>query len=139
MSFCILSDMECSYSWMMVGYMLLFPPSIAFAIPAIDTGIGVVPPGPEESVQDIAVLTKDTLANLPSNFTICSSISTDAFTTGLSPFLMTRESGEPWITFSIWPPNKGSTKQRIQTKVVINLSTENALNAVFCRWMSKAA
>ena len=139
MSLCILSDMECSYSWMMVGYMLLFPPSIAFAIPAIDTGIGVVPPGPEESVQDIAVLTKDNLANLPSNFTICSSISTDAFTTGLSPFLMTRESGEPWITFSIWPPNKGSTKQRIQTKVMINLSTENALNAVICRWMTKAA
>ena len=122
MSFCILSDMECSYSWMMVGYMLLFPPSIAFAIPAIDTGIGVVPPGPEESVQDIAVLTKDTLANLPSNFTICSSISTDAFTTGLSPFLMTRESGEPWITFSIWPPNKASTMQRIQTKVMDELS-----------------
>ena len=139
MSFCILSDMECSYSWMMVGYILFFPPSIAFAIPAIDTGLGVVPPGPEESVQDIAVLTKDNLANLPSNFTICSSISTDAFTTGLSPFLMTRESGEPWITFSIWPPNKGSTKQRIQTKVMINLSTENALNAVICRWMSKAA
>ena len=124
---------------MLVGYILNFPPSIAFAIPAIDTGIGVVPPGPEESVKDIAVLTKDNLANLPSNFTICSSISTDAFTTGLSPFLMTRESGEPWITFSIWPPNKGSTKQRIQTKVMINLSTENALNAVICRWMSKAA
>ena len=124
---------------MLVGYILLFPPSIAFAIPAIDTGLGIVPPGPEESVQDIAVLTKDNLDNLPSNFTICSSISTDAFTTGISPFLMTRESGEPWITFSIWPPNKGSTKQRIQTKVMINLSTENALNAVICRWMTKAA
>ena len=131
--------MRHSHHWMLVGYILNFPPSIAFAIPAIDTGIGVVPPGPEESVQDIAVLTKDNLANLPSNFTICSSISTDAFTTGLSPFLMTRDSGEPWITFSIWPPNKGSTKQRIQTKVTNNLSTENALNAVICRWMSKAA
>ena len=131
--------MRHSHHWMLVGYILLFAHSIAFAIPAIDTGIGVVPPGPEESVQDIAVLTKDSLANLSSNFTICSSISTDAFTTGLSPFLMTRESGEPWITFSIWPPNKGSTKQRIQTKVMINLSTENALNAVICRWMSKAA
>ena len=103
---------------MMIGCILHFFPSIALAIPAIDTGLGVVPPGPEESVKDIAVLIEDNLASLPSSFTICSSISTDAFTTGLSPFLMTRESGEPWITFSIWPPNKGSTMQRIQTKVI---------------------
>ena len=129
--------MKYSHAW--IGCILLVVPSLVLAIPAIDTGLGVVPPGPEESVKDIAVMIEDNLARLPSNFTICSSISTDAFTTGLSPFLMTRESGEPWITFSIWPPNKGSTKQRIQTKVMINLSTENALNAVICRWMSKAA
>ena len=114
--------MNCSHAWMMIGCILPFAPSIALAIPAIDTGLGVVPPGPEESVKDIAVLMEDNLASLPSNFTICSSISTDAFTTGLSPFLMTRESGEPWITFSIWPPNKGSTMQRIQTKVMNELS-----------------
>ena len=92
------------------------------SIPAIDTGLGLVPPGPEESVKDFAILSDDLVTDLPSKFTICSSISTDAFTTGLSPFLLTRESGEPWITFAIWPPNKGSTMQRIQTKVAEELS-----------------
>ena len=107
----------------MISWILLFAPSsIAFAIPAIDTGLGVVPPGPEESVKDVAILIEDNLPDLLSNFTICSSISTEAFTTGLSPFLLLRESGEPWITFSIWPPNKGSTLQRIQTKVINKLS-----------------
>ena len=114
--------MKRSHSWILIGCIPLVAPSIALAIPAIDTGLGVVPPGPEESVKDIAVLIEDNLASLPSNFTVCSSISTDAFTTGLSPFLMTRESGEPWITFSIWPPNKASTMQRIQTKVMDELS-----------------
>ena len=110
-------------AWMMICWILLFASSsIAFAIPAIDTGLGVLPPGPEESVKDVAILIEDNLPYLLSNFTICSSISTDAFTTGLSPFLLLRESGEPWITFSIWPPNKGSTLQRIQTKVTNKLS-----------------
>ena len=104
---------------MMICWILLFAPSsIAFAIPAIDTGLGVLPPGPEESVKDVAILIEDNHPNLLINFTI----STDAFTTGLSPFLLLRDSGEPWITFSIWPPNKGSTLQRIQTKVINKLS-----------------
>ena len=107
-----------SHTW--VKIVSIFLPAFIVAsasIPAIDTGLGLVPPGPEESVKDFAILSDDLVTDLPSKFTICSSISTDAFTTGLSPFLLTRESGEPWITFAIWPPNKGSTMQRIQTKV----------------------
>ena len=108
-----------SHIW--VKIVSIFLPAFIVAsasIPAIDTGLGLVPPGPEESVKDFAILSDDDLVtDLPSKFTICSSISTDAFTTGLSPFLLTRESGVPWITFAIWPPNKGSTMQRIQTKV----------------------
>ena len=51
--------------------LLFAPSSIAFAIPAIDTGLSVVPPGPEESVKDIAVLIEDNLASLPSSYPLC--------------------------------------------------------------------
>ena len=56
--------------------------------------------GPEEVVTDFATMTgDDNLDNLPSDFTICSSMSATAFTSGLSPFqLLYQETKKPWIT-----------------------------------------
>ena len=56
--------------------------------------------GPEEVVTDFATMTGgDNLDNLPSDFTICSSMSATAFTSGLSPFqLLYQETKKPWIT-----------------------------------------
>ena len=52
---------------------------------------------------DFATLAVDKIAQLPSQFTICSSISTDAFRTPNSLFLLRRETGEPWFNVYTWP------------------------------------
>ena len=89
----------------------------AIAMPSIDTGVGPLAAGPEETIQDFAILTNDDLGNLPRNFTICTSVSTDALLGRLHPFQMLHDSGKPWVTFAILPALKHSTQHRLSIKV----------------------
>ena len=89
----------------------------AFALPAIDTGLGVKIVGKEDGIVDMAVLNEEHLAPLPNEFTICSSISTQAFTTDLFPFQLLHDNGEPWVTFRFWAPGKTSTHHQLNIKV----------------------
>ena len=80
---------------------LLAHSSLATAIPVVENAPGSkFIMGPEEVVTDFATMTGgDNLDNLPSDFTICSSMSATAFTSGLSPFqLLYEETKKPWIT-----------------------------------------
>ena len=94
----------------------LLPPS--FGMMAIDTGLGPLIASSEEAITDFASLADNgLLAKLPSQFTICSSFSTDAFTTRLFPFQLLHESGDPLITFQFYAPDKTSRRHRINFKV----------------------
>ena len=87
------------------------------AMPSIDTGVGPFAAGPEETIQDFAILTNDDLGNLPGNFTICTSVSTDALLGRLHPFQLFHDNGKPWVTFAILPALKHSTQHRLSIKV----------------------
>ena len=93
----------------------LFPP--IFGMMAIDTGLGPLIASSEDAITDFAALVDNGLGKLPSEFTICSSFSTDAFTTRLFPFQLLHENGEPLITFQFYAPDKTSRSHRINIKV----------------------
>ena len=81
----------------------------ATAIPAIDNGFGKKNAlGPEALMSDFAVFFGNESNNLPSDFTICSSVTTDADST-ISPFLLTHKNGKPWISIYFSPYRKEST------------------------------
>ena len=90
---------------------------LTIAMPSIDTGVGPFAAGPEETIQDFAILTNDDLGNLPGNFTICTSVSTDALLGRLHPFQLFHDNGKPWVTFAILPALKHSTQHRLSIKV----------------------
>ena len=90
---------------------------LTIAMPSIDTGVGPFTAGPEETIQDFAILTNDDLGNLPGNFTICTSVSTDALLGRLHPFQLLHDNGKPWVTFAILPALKHSTQHRLSIKV----------------------
>ena len=52
----------------------------------INTGLGLPLSSTEELISDFATLAEDPKADLPTSFTICSSVSTMAFTSALSFF-----------------------------------------------------
>ena len=94
---------------------------LASTLRVIDNGLGVTQSGLEEKIVDYAILAADEKADLPSQvcqglvcifslhmytcvsfqFTICSSIATDAFTNAICPFQLLRESGAPWINLCL--------------------------------------
>ena len=84
--------------------------SLAIAIPVLDNGIGELIMGPEAVVTDFALLTDNGLENLPSDFTICSSVASRAILSGTSPFQLLYQNGEPWISFYFKGPSKDSTR-----------------------------
>ena len=96
-------------------YFVLMP--LTIAMPSIDTGVGPFTAGPEETIQDFAILTNDDLGNLPGNFIICTSVSTDALLGRLHPFQLLHDNGKPWVTFAILPALKHSTQHRLSIKV----------------------
>ena len=98
---------------LLLGHFL--PP--VFGMRAIDTGLGPLIASSEDAITDFAALADNGLAKLPSEFTICSSFSTDAFTTRLFPFQLLHESGDPLITFQFYAPDKTSRRHRINFKV----------------------
>ena len=97
-------------------YIFLTP---SFCMKALDTGLGPLIASSEDAITDFAALADNGLAKLPSQFTICSSFSTDAFTTRLFPFQLLHESGEPLITFQFYAADKTSKSHRINIKVHI--------------------
>ena len=97
-----LSDMDSIF------LQLLFQTSLVIAIPAIDNGMGKYKLG--KIMPDFAVLTGNNLDNLPSDFTICSSLDSQAFLGHLSPFLLQHQDGEPWISIKIDPAKKHTTR-----------------------------
>ena len=90
--------------------------SIAVAMPAIDNGMNSHVFGPERVVTDFATLsgTATDTDNLPSDFTICSSVTSGgAFTGPIAPFQLLHENGEPWIGMLYMTNEKNITNQQI--------------------------
>ena len=101
-----------------VSLQLLVSASLTSAIPAVDNGIGTQVLLPEQKITDFAVLTGNNLGNLPPEFTICSSIASNAFLGSLSFFQLLYENGEPWVTVKTrFGIEKDATQHRFQTFV----------------------
>ena len=93
---------------------LLALSSIAVAMPAIDNGVGEFIFGPEGAVTDFATLSGSNTDNLPSDFTVCSSVTSGgAFTGPIAPFQLLHENGEPWIGMLFMTNEKNITNQQI--------------------------
>ena len=93
---------------------LLALSSIAVAMPAIDNGVGEFIFGPEGAVTDFATLSGSNTDNLPSDFTVCSSVTSGgAFTGPIAPFQLLHENGEPWIGMFFMTNEKNITNQQI--------------------------
>ena len=82
-----------------ISFQMLVHATLAAAIPVIENSMSVNTMGTEAVIPDFAVLTANNLNDLPSDFTICSSIRADAFIGSVSPFQL-YQNGKPWI--SIW-------------------------------------
>ena len=104
-------------STMLLFNLIFFTPSPSFAIPTIDTGLSPHFVGPETKITDFATLTNNNLGNLPNNFTICSSVSTLAFKSHLSPFLLLHNNSQPWVVITIWGAERKSTHHKIDIQV----------------------
>ena len=93
---------------------LLALSSIAVAMPAIDNGVGEFIFGPEGAVTDFATLSGSNTDSLPSDFTVCSSVTSGgAFTGPIAPFQLLHENGEPWIGMFFMTNEKNITNQQI--------------------------
>ena len=92
---------------------------ITFGLRVIDNGLGPPQYGAEENIFNFALLAEDQKATLPSQvhtfeniqnlcfptqFTICSSATSDALLSNVVFFQLLRHSGSPWITFFMSPP-----------------------------------
>ena len=78
---------------MLLLFLLLWPTN---GLSVYDSGLGEPIYGDEKLTTDFATLEVDEVANLPTEFTICSSTSTDSYQTAQNLFLLLRETGEPW-------------------------------------------
>ena len=88
--------------------------SFAVAMPAIDNGMDSHVFGPERVVTDFAVLSDSNTDNLPSDFTVCSSVTSGgAFTGPIAPFQLLHKNGEPWIGMLFMTNEKNITNQQI--------------------------
>ena len=105
-----------------ISLQLLVQASLAISIPVIENGMGENKLGPEVMITDFAVLTLNNPdVNLPSDFTICSSVSSDTFLGFLSPFQLVHQDGTPWISVRIEPAQKDSRRHRMIFFVSIDL------------------
>ena len=100
-----LSDMDSTF------LQLLLLPSLAFAIPVIDSGGRVSGIGPEQVVTDFAVLTGNNLTNPPQDLTLCSSLASGPFGLlgPLSPFQLLYQDGRPWVSIYFYPAQQKDT------------------------------
>ena len=122
-----------------ISLQLLVQVSLATAIPVVDNGMGENILGLEATVTDFAVLTRNNqgnnldnkLGNLPPEFTICSSIASNAFLGSLSFFQLLYENGEPWVTVKTrFGIEKDATQHRFQTFVSSSfMSISSKLNS----------
>ena len=118
-----------------ISLQLLVQVSLATAIPVVDNGMGENILGLEATVTDFAVLTGNNqgnkLGNLPPEFTICSSIASNAFLGSLSFFQLLYENGEPWVTVKTrFGIEKDATQHRFQTFVSSSfMSISSKLNS----------
>ena len=116
-------------------FFLAHHPRNIFGLRVIDNGVGFPVHGAETNVVDYALLAADQKATLPSQvqtfyntlsfpptqFTICSSATTDAFLTNLIFFQILRHSEDPWITFYLFPqPGNEDPIFKITVKVRCN-------------------
>ena len=104
-----------------ISLSLLVQASLAMSIPVIENGMGENMLGPETMITDFAVLTVDNPVNIPSDFTICSSVASDTFLGFLSPFQLVHPDGTPWISIRIEPAQKDSRRHRMIFFVSIDL------------------
>ena len=103
--------------FLMNSFILAFQVRTISGLRVIDNGVGPLVFGAEETIVDFALLAADQKATLPgqvqtfyntlsfppTQFTICSSATTDAFLTNLIFFQILRHSEDPWITFYLFP------------------------------------
>ena len=114
-----------------LGLMILT--SLTVAVPTIDTELGpTLITGPKETIKDFAILNQ-TLGKLPTNFTLCSSVTTDALTGRLNPFQLLQDNGEPWITFFIFAAQRTATQHRIMIMVSFSEIGRNMIKVHKCR------
>ena len=107
------------FSGMKTFYYALLPflyACMAVAIPAIENGVGIFVFGPEEVVTDYAVLSDNSLKDLPHDITICSSLAAYAFNGAVSPFQLLYKSGQPWLSIYYNGAQQDSTHHRMQFK-----------------------
>ena len=118
-----------------ISLQLVVQVSLAAAIPVVDNGMGENILGLEATVTDFAVLAGNNLGNnlgnLPPEFTICSSIASNAFLGSLSFFQLLYENGEPWVTVKTrFGIEKDATQHRFQTFVSSSfMSISSKLNS----------
>ena len=97
---------------------LLVSASLSTAIPVLKDNTQHKIIGNEAMVKDFAVFTGGNhLGNLPPHFTICSSVGTEAFLSGLSPFQLFYDNGTPWISLFVYSGKTDSTYHRIRLTV----------------------
>lgn len=77
-------------------FLLFLLPWPTCGLRVYDSGLGEPIYDDEKFTTDFATLAVDGVADLPTEFTICSSISTGSFQTPNSLFLLRRDTGEPW-------------------------------------------
>ena len=120
-----------------ISLSLLVQASLAMSIPVIENGMGENMLGPETMITDFAVLTLDNPVNIPSDFTICSSVASDTFLGFLSPFQLVHPDGTPWISIRIEPAQKDSRRHRMIFFVSIDFKCTSEglkLNVLLLRW-----
>ena len=88
----------------------------------------------EQLITDYAVLAGADLKPLPPDFTICSSVSSAAFTTALSFFQLLQSNGDPWINlFVVVPP---ANRTFIMGELMVVDNTDNLGELVEVRRIS---
>ena len=93
------------------------------ALAAVSSGLGEPVYGPEQLITDYAVLAGDNLKALPPDFTICSSVSSAAFTTALSFFQLLLSNGDPWINLFVVAGGTNKTFSLIELMVDFDTNT----------------
>ena len=113
--------------------LLLFPTTTT-ALAAVSSGLGEPVYGPEQLITDYAVLAGDNLKALPPDFTICSSVSSAAFTTALSFFQLLLSNGDPWINLFVVAGGTNKTFSLIELMVDFDTNTLADLPLLPLQW-----
>ena len=112
----------------------LFPPT-TMALRAVNSGLGQPVYGPEQLITDYAVLAEgENLKVLPPNFTICSSVSSAAFTTALSFFQLLLPNEKPWLNLFAVAGGTNMTRSMVELMVDYDTNSLGELPLLPLQW-----